>query len=220
MSKESIERENKTEDGSKDDKNAKGATLRQLTAKDMLYGLIVPVVVALIIIAFPLGEKTLSSIEPVFVGIFVFGFEEAIMTTIVPMMFGLLWNKWAGGAAGFLLGSIYALWYGLYGSRTAHWVNDISLLGYLLSGMLVGYIAGALNKKSKAPSRMIFAGVMSGLAGGLFLFLTFELSPFQMLTGGYGLLVAVLPRIIFGLVIPLFALLFHRYKVADNLHAG
>ncbi len=199
--------------------DSKGVTVRQLTAKDILYGLIIPVIVALIIIAFPLGEKAISSIEPILVGIFVFGVQEAIMTVAVPMLFGLLWNKWAGGAAGFLTGSIYALWYGLYGSGTAHWVNDISLLGYLVSAMLLGYVVGALNKKSKMPSRMIFAGVVSGLSAGLFLFLTFELSPFHMLTGAYGLLVAVLPRVIFGAVIPLIGLLFHRYKVADRLHA-
>jgi hypothetical protein len=193
--------------------------LKGLTWKDILYGVLVPVLVALIIIAFPLGEKTLSSIYPPLVGIFVFGFQEAIMIVAVPMLFGLLWNKWAGGAAGFLLGSIYALWYAIYGVKTLHWTNDISLLGYLISGALIGYVSGALNKNSKFFSRMVFAGVTAGVVGGLFLFLTESLSPFKMLTGPLGLFIAITPRIVFGIVIPVFAKIFHRYGSSPQLHS-
>lgn len=188
--------------------------LRDLTLKDILYGIIVPVIVGLIIIAFPLGEQTLGQINFALVGIFVFGLQEQIMVVIMPMMFGLLWNKWAGGASGFLLGSIYALWYAIYGIRSgSRWTSDVSLLGYLLSGMLIGYMAGALNQRSHVLSRMFFSGVTAGIVGGLFLFLTEQLSSFHLVTGAYGLFITVTPRITFGIIIPLFAKLFMRYGV-------
>jgi hypothetical protein len=192
--------------------------LKGLTRKDILYGAIVPVIVALVIIAFPLSEKALTSIYPPFVGILVFGTQEAIMVVIVPMLIGLLWNKWAGGSVGFLMGSIYALWYAIYGVKTAGWTHDIGLLGYLLSGALIGYISGALNKKSKSLRRMVFAGVTAGVLGGLFLFFTEQFSVFQMMSNAFGFFVIMVPRIIFGFVVPLFAKLFHRYSATPQFH--
>jgi hypothetical protein len=195
--------------------------LRDLTLKDILYGIIVPVIVGLIIIAFPLGEQTLGQINFALVGIFVFGLQEQIMVVIMPMMFGLLWNKWAGGASGFLLGSIYALWYAIYGIRSgSRWTSDISLLGYLLSGMLIGYMAGALNQRSHVLSRTLFSGAIAGIIGGLFLFLTEQLSSFHLVAGAYGLFITVTPRITFGIIIPLFAKLFMRYGVTPDKFLG
>jgi hypothetical protein len=191
--------------------------LRDIKLKDILYGILVPVVIGLIIIAFPLGERVLGQINFALVGIFVFGLEEQIMIVIVPMMFGLLWDRWAGGASGFLLGSIYALWYAIYGIRSgSRWTSDISLLGYLLSGMLIGYITGALNQRSHVFSRLLFSGITAGIVGGLFLFLTEQLSPLHMVTGAYGLFITVTPRITFGIIIPLFAKLFIRYGVTPH----
>jgi len=86
--------------------------------KDILYGAVVPLIVGFIIIAFPLSQPLLRQINPALIGILVFGLEEQILIVAVPMLFGLLWNQWAGGASGFLLGSNYALWYAIYGGRT------------------------------------------------------------------------------------------------------
>jgi hypothetical protein len=147
--------------------------LRDLKPKDILLGIVIPTIVCLVIIWFPLNERTLASINPAFQGIFVYGVQEVIIIVAIPMMLGLAWNKWAGGASGFLLGSIYALWYGLYGgTMSPTWVHNISLLGYLLSAMLIGYMAGALNQKSTKLSRLLFSGFTAALAGGLFLFFT------------------------------------------------
>src|SRR4030065_2219789 len=147
--------------------------------KDILYGAIVPLIVGLIIIAFPLSQPLVMQINPALIGILVFGLEEQILIVAVPMLFGLLWNRWAGGASGFLLGSIYALWYAIYGARTPGWSSDISLLGYCGSGMLIGYIAGALNKHSYTFSRMLFSGVVAGVFGALFLWVPLQLSNFH-----------------------------------------
>ena len=88
-------------------------SLRELKLKDIFYGAIVPLIIGLIIIAFPISEELLSQVNPALIGIFVFGIAEMIMTVGAPIILGLLWNKWAGGASGFLLGSIFALWYAI-----------------------------------------------------------------------------------------------------------
>ena len=93
--------------------------LRDLKLKDIIFGVVLPIIVVLVIIWFPLNERRLLSLGfgGALQGIFVFGVQEVIMIVAIPMIVGLMWNKWAGGATGFLLGSIYALWYGLFGCR-------------------------------------------------------------------------------------------------------
>jgi hypothetical protein len=177
--------------------------LRDIKLRDILLGIIAPLIVCLIIIWFPLNEQNMMNLNPALQGIFVFGVQEVIMVVAVPMIVGLVWNKWAGGATGFLLGSIYALWYGLYGSASPSWVHNMGLLGYILSAMLIGYIAGGLNKKSKQLSRLIVSGFIAALVGGLFLFLVDQFASPLYVYGSYGLFITMTPRLIFGIVIPL-----------------
>ncbi len=176
--------------------------LRDIKLRDILLGIIAPLIVCLIIIWFPLNEQNMTSLNPAFLGIFVFGVQEVIMVVAVPLIVGLVWNKWAGGATGFLLGSIYALWYGLYGIASPSWVHNMGLLGYILSAMLIGYIAGALNKKSMQLSRLIFSGFIAALVGGLFLFLVDQFASPLYVYGLYGLFITMTPRLIFGILIP------------------
>jgi hypothetical protein len=186
--------------------------LRELKAKDIIFGIILPLIICLVIIWFPLNERTLASINPAFQGIFVYGVQEVIMIVAVPMLVGLLWNKWAGGATGFLLGSIYALWYGLFGSMSASWIHNIGLLGYLLSSMLIGYMAGALNQRSTKLSRLLFSGFVAALAGGLFLFFTEQQVANPLVYGWFGMFVTMTPRLVFGIVIPLIAKAILRHQ--------
>jgi hypothetical protein len=177
--------------------------LRDLKLKDIIFAIIAPIIVCLAIIWFPLNENFLTSLGfgGVLRGILVGGAQETIMIVAVPMLLGLTWNKWAGGASGFLLGSIFALWYSLSGVTFQGWINNLSLLGYVLSAMLIGYMAGALNQKSTKLSRLLFSGFIAGLSGGLFLFLTAQLSRYNFIP----LYLAMLPRLIFGIVIPIAA---------------
>ena len=188
--------------------------MRDLKLKDIIFGVVLPVIVVLAIIWFPLNERWLASLGfgGALQGIFVFGVQEVIMIVAIPMMVGLLWNKWAGGATGFMLGSIYALWYGLYGSMSPSWVHNLSLLGYLLSAMLIGYMAGALSQKSTKLPRLIFSGFVASLAGGLFLFLTDQLSTPVYVSGYYGFFVTMTPRLVFGIVTPLIVKLILRHQ--------
>lgn len=188
---------------------------RGFRVSDVLYGLAVPCIVAFIIVAFPayLGPTLNFTLRSIFID----GLAEAILTVAVPLIFGLLWNQWAGGAAGFLLGSIYALYrcttYIYYG--LASYLNDIALFGYVVSGMVTGYIAGALNRGSTLFLKMLACGVISGIIGGIFLFWTQLISPLKMVTIE-GWWVIFLPRIIYGVVIPVIAKIFIWYGVTPK----
>lgn len=185
---------------------------------DILYGVIVPCIVAALIIIFPAYLKSIIA-DPTLQAIFVDGLGEAILIIAVPMLFGLLWNRWAGGAAGFLLGSIYALYindmYVQYSTMYPEYQpNDISTLGYVVCAMLTGYLAGALNKGSFSFKRMIVAGLASGIIGGFFLLWTQIISPLGMVTDiAYALFITLLPRIIYGIIIPVISKVFIWYNV-------
>jgi len=163
--------------------------------------------------------------------IFVDGLGEAILIVGIPMFAGLIWNKWAGGGAGFLVGSIYALYvndtFAAAGAIIPEtgMVGDISNLGYVVCAMLTGYIAGALNRDSFSFRRMVIAGLVGGSIGGLFLVWTQLISPFGMVTsdalftGNLGenvLFLTFLPRIIYGVIVPIFVTVFGWFGITPK----
>ena len=91
--------------------------------KDILYGLVVPILVAILILLFPtVIRSALDGFFPppdmmtgdpgspyAFITvIFTHGFALMVMFG-VPLILGLIWNKWAGGAAGFIMGTLLYL---------------------------------------------------------------------------------------------------------------
>ena len=201
-----------------------GLDWKQWSRSDIIYGIIAPVLVVLLIV----GISQLSSLfGGGFQGIggMVFGItmelEELTVIVAVPLILGLVWNQWAGGASGFLMGSIYALyWADSYhspmGGNFAG--SGTVLLAYILSAMLIGYMAGAMNKRSENFRRMLISGVTAGTIGGILLFGVFQLSPANVVTGIDGLLLTVLARTACGLVLPVIAKLFMWYGVVQHKH--
>jgi hypothetical protein len=200
---------------------------------DILWGIIIPVIVGFLIIIFPTELRTIiSNADPsgTLTSIFVDGLGEAVLIVGIPMFAGLIWNKWAGGGAGFLLGSIYALYvndtFAAAGAFTsAGMIGDISNLGYVVCAMLTGYIAGSLNRDSFSFRRMVIAGLIGGVIGGLFLLWTQLISPFGMVTSDSlftgniaenSLFLNLLPRIIYGILVPLFATLFGWFGISPK----
>ncbi|MCW4047673.1 MAG: hypothetical protein NWE99_08975 [Candidatus Bathyarchaeota archaeon] len=171
---------------------------------NLLFGIVIPSLVALLII----GVAMVST--PSLIGL-KYPLLEAIVIVGVPMLIGLIWNQWAGGASGFLLGSLYALYYSdqLYVSQGS---SDISLLGNLVSAMLIGYIAGALNKRSNQYSRMLAAGVTSGIIGSLLVLLASHFSPIVGQATISGVVLVFLPRILAGILVPLVAKGFLKHR--------
>lgn len=176
---------------------------REGKVNELVFGIVVPSLVALLIV----GVAMVST--PSLIGL-KYPLLEAVVVVGVPMLVGLIWNQWAGGASGFLLGSLYALYYSdqLYASQGR---GDISLLGNLVSAMLIGYIAGALNKRSDRYQRMVFAGVTSGIMGSLLVLLVGQFSPIVGEASVGGVVLVFLPRILAGLLVPLIARAFLRH---------
>jgi hypothetical protein len=141
--------------------------------------------------------------------------EELLVIVAIPLLLGLVWNKWAGGASGFIMGAFYALyWADSYRSPfsgSAFGANTI-LLGYVLSPILIGYLAGAMNKRSEHFMRMIITGLFATTVGGFLLFGIFHLSPINVVTGIDGFLLTVLTRTACGAIIPIIAKVFMWYE--------
>jgi hypothetical protein len=145
--------------------------------------------------------------------------EELTVIVAIPLTLGLVWNQWAGGASGFLMGSIYALYWAdsyhspMGGNFTG---SGTVLLAYILSAMLIGYMTGALNKRSDNFRRMLIAGVIAATVGGILLFAIFQLSPANVITGIDGLSLTVLSRTACGLIVPLVAKVLMWYGVVQH----
>ena len=96
---------------------------KEWNRSDIIYGIIVPLVVVLVIVGLSLVSSSLmrsggmSGSSGIVIGI-ISEIEELVITVAVPLLLGLVWNRWAGGASGFLMGSVWSMWYavkyGLY----------------------------------------------------------------------------------------------------------
>ena len=187
----------------------------QWSRSDIIYGIIVPVFVVLLIVIVSQLGRIFEDGFGVITGI-TMELQELVVIVAVPLMLGLVWNKWAGGASGFLMGSVYALyWADSYRSPFAGTFQGSGtvLLAYLLSAMLIGYMAGALNKRSENFLRLLVSGVTSATIGGFLLFGVFHLSSANVVTGVDGFLLTVLSRTACGAIIPVLAKVFMWYGV-------
>ena len=185
---------------------------------DIVYGIVIPVIVVLLIVAISQLGRLFEGGFGVITGI-TMEIQEIALIAGVPLLLGLVWNRWAGGASGFLLGSLYAL-YWADSFRSTFAGNPVGsgtvLLAYLLSAMLIGYVAGALNKRSDDFRRMLISGVAAATIGGFLLFGVFQLSPANVVTGIDGFLLTVLSRTACGAVIAVIAKVFMWYGMAMN----
>ena len=147
---------------------------------DILYGFVIPLLLVLIIFVLavyvnPNGKYAVLGNEPGSIGetigiILTQGFTKMIMLGI-PLILGLTWNKWAGGSAGFIMGGIYYITtaahanasYIAWGEFSYNFFGDISILFYLVNGVIIGYMAGALCNGSTNFFRMLGASLTASL---------------------------------------------------------
>jgi len=92
---------------------------------------------------------------------------------------------------------------------------DMSLLGSLVSAMLIGYIAGALGKRSVNIKRLIFAGVTAAAMGAVVVVFSSMYSPILGVTAS-GVALAFLPRILAGVIVPFIARVFLRHGKSEK----
>jgi hypothetical protein len=214
--------------------------------KDILYGLIVPIIVAVIILLFPVVLRpALDSAFPppdMMTGdpgspyafltvIFTHGFSMMVCFA-VPLILGLIWNKWAGGAAGFIMGTLYYVAFAGYNvvyslqffgiEGTYNFFADPSFIGdYIIGGILVGYIAGALNNKSFSFKRMLGAGLTAALTVGVLQFvlnMTVSFTAWMITDWFTSFYQALLPMVILGIIGPIIAKVFTWYGIMPGGH--
>lgn len=189
---------------------------KEWSRSDIIYSVIIPIVVVLLIVGVSQLDKLIGGGFNVVTGI-VMQLEELLVIVAIPLLLGLIWNKWAGGASGFIMGAFYALyWADSYRSpfSGATFGANTILLGYVLSAILIGYMAGAMNKRSENFKRMLFVGTFATTVAGILLFGIFHLSPVNVVTGIDGFLLTVLTRTATGAIIPIIAKVFMWYSGA------
>jgi hypothetical protein len=194
---------------------------------DIIYGIIVPLIVVLAIVGLSLASSSfmrsrgMSGSSGLIIGI-ISTIEELTITVAVPLLLGLVWNRWAGGVSGFLMGSVWSIWYAVkYGLYTGSFrggggINlGPTLLGWVLSSMLIGYMAGALNRHSENLRRMLIVGMVTTAVGGFFLLGMFQLSPSNVVLFDFsGFALNVATRIAAGAIVAVIAKVFMWYGVA------
>jgi small-conductance mechanosensitive channel len=162
------------------------------------------------------------------------GFAQMIILGI-PLVLGLLWNKWAGGAAGFIMGGMYyiaqaGLYTGYYaGSNPPYnFFGDVSLLFWLVNGVIIGYIAGSLNNGSTNFKRMLGAGLTAAITTAIiqaYLNYTISLAPSRGMAQGLwatdltqAILINFVPNIALGVIVPILGKVMTWYGLQPMRH--
>jgi hypothetical protein len=149
--------------------------------------------------------------------IFTHGLAQMVMFGI-PLIMGLIWNKWAGGATGFIMGTLFYLAYSGYNiawsmenfGMSQNLYRDPSFIGnYIVGGILIGYIAGALNNKSFTFKRMLGAGLTAGITVGVLQFILNMTIAFAAWMSQadpfYAFYLVMLPNLLLGILAPIIA---------------
>ncbi len=207
-----------------------GLGWKDWTKTDVIYGIIVPVIVGFLIV----GVSQLSSLFSgdafgIVVGL-TSEIEELLVIVAIPLMFGLVWNRWAGGAAGFIMGTFYALAFatklpGAMGVGRDYMMSAYLglgpvMLGYVISAMLIGYMAGALLKNSEDFKRLLFVSLLTTTVVGVVLFGIYQVSPTNVVLGLSGFLLTVLARTATGAIVAVLAKVAMWYGIAMKRQTG
>ena len=165
------------------------------------------------------------------------GFAQMIVMG-VPLILGLLWNKWAGGAAGFVMGGMYYVasagqYNGLYSSMGVtnyNFFGDISMLFYLVNAVVIGYMAGALNNGSTNFKRMLGAGLTAAIITAViqaYLNYTVALEPGRGMAQQswatdpfMAVVINFVPSIALGVIVPILAKVMTWYGLQPQRHPG
>ena len=210
---------------------------------DILNGIIIPIILVLLIFFLAIyvnvsGTYHILGQTNVIGVILTSGFAQMIVLGI-PMVLGLVWNKWAGGAAGFIMGGMYyvasaGLYTGYYASAGGYnFFGDLSMLGYLVNAVIIGYMAGALTNKSTNFKRMLGAGLTAAVITATiqaYLNYTVSLAPAQSMNHGlwadtslgiagvYGFVLAFVPSIALGIIVPIIGKVMTWYGLQPMKH--
>ncbi len=188
---------------------------KKWTRNDVIFGVILPVVAVFVIVLISKLQSIIGGEPGIVLGLTMEILELTVIVG-VPLALGLLWNQWAGGSSGFLMGTFYALYWsasfhGIHGSGTV-------LLAYIVSPMLIGYMAGALNHKSDNFKRLLISGIVASTIGGIVMFTIFQMSTANVVTGTTGFALTVLARILAAVLTAVVVKIFFWYGTGTQKH--
>jgi hypothetical protein len=206
---------------------------------DIFYGIVIPLILAILIYVLavyvnPSGPHAVLGVSGTggtIAIIFTQGFAQMIVLG-VPLVLGLLWNKWAGGAAGFIMGGMYyvataGLYTGYY-AGTYNFYGDISMLFYLVNAVIIGYMAGALTNGSTNFKRMLGAGLTAAIIVAVIQALLnyyVSLEPSRMMAQGLwatdlfqAVLINFVPNIALGIIVPIIGKVMTWYGLQPLRH--
>jgi hypothetical protein len=163
--------------------------LYALIFSEISLGVVLPIIFGILILLFPTwGYDLLEPINihfPDFLWggpeiplehILTQGVSQGLLACAIPVFLGLAWNRWAGGAGGFLMGVFWVMasfaQFGSYFYPTLDW------LGQVVAGMLAGYIAGALMTMYKMRGKdtlkhALIAAIVAAVVATIFVTTTY-----------------------------------------------
>ena len=186
---------------------------KKWTKNDVIFGIILPVIAVFVIVLVSKLPSLFGGGFGIITGL-TMEIAELVVIVGVPLALGLLWNQWAGGASGFLMGTFYALYWansfhGISGSGTV-------LLAYIVSPMLIGYMAGALNKRSDNFKRILISALIAATIGGIVMFSVFQMSRANVVTGVTGFALTVLARMLAAVLTAVVVKVFFWYGMGTH----
>ncbi len=209
---------------------------------DIFGGIIIPLILVVLIFVFAVylnvgGQYQVLGEDNIIAIILVSGFAQMIILG-VPLVLGLLWNKWAGGAAGFIMGGLYYVanaghyngLFGTYGMTEYNYFGDVSMLFYLVNAVIIGYMAGALTNGSTNFKRMLFAGLTASMITAVIqAYMNYTVSldiSRQMAQDSWALdplmaiVVNFVPSIALGVIVPILAKVMTWYGIQPQKHSA
>ena len=208
---------------------------------DIFGGIIIPIILVILIYVLAVyvnvgGQYHVLGQDVIGV-ILTNGFAQMIVMG-VPLILGLLWNKWAGGAAGFIMGGLYYVasagqYNGLFatqGVTSYNYFGDISMLFYLVNAVIIGYMAGALNNGSTNFKRMLLSGLTAAIITAVIqaymnvtvaLELGRQMAQNQWATDPLmAIVTGFVPSIALGVIVPILAKVMTWYGIQPQRHAA
>jgi hypothetical protein len=213
---------------------------KKFKLSDIFAAIVIPLILVLLIYVLAIyvnvtGQHHVLGEANVIAVILTSGFAQMIILGI-PLVLGLLWNKWAGGAAGFIMGSIYYVasagqYNGIYASAgvtTYNFFGDISMLFWIVYGVIIGYMAGALTNGSTNFKRMLGAGLTSSIIVAVlqaYMNYNISLEPARNMAQQswvvdpvLAFVIAFVPGIALGVIVPILAKVMTWYGLQPMRH--
>lgn len=207
---------------------------------DLIDAIVIPIILVILVFVLavyinPTGLHHIIGEANVIAVILTQGFAQMLVLG-VPLILGLLWNKWAGGAAGFITGGMYYLasagqFNGVYASAgvTAYnFFGDISMLFYLVNAVIIGYMAGSLSKGSMSFKRMLGAALTASIITAViqaFMNYNIALEPGRMMAQDswatdpvLAIVINFVPSIALGVIVPILAKVMSWYGIMPQKH--